>query len=485
MKAVREILYKVNINKVIGDTSTLIRNIVCDSRKVKQKDLYVAINGVNVDGHNYIDSAIKKGATCIVCEILPNKIEDDVLYVEVESTRSSLGIISSNYFLDPSSKLKLIGITGTNGKTTIATLLYNLYKNAGLRTGLISTVINYIDEQEIESHQTTPDSLTINNLLSKMVENDIQYCFMEVSSHGIEQKRISGLQFAGGVFSNLTHDHLDYHSNFEKYRDVKKDFFDNLSSDAFSIVNKDDKNGMYMVQNTNSKVFTYGLKTYADYKTKILESSLEGMLLKINENEFWTNLSGKFNAYNLLAVFSTATILGMPLSETLKLMSMLTSIKGRFEYLKLNDITAIVDYAHTPDALKSIINSINDIKSNKESLITIIGCGGDRDKSKRALMGDIASSLSSKVIFTSDNPRNESPESIIKDMISGVKPINSVKTISITNRKEAIKTACQLANSNDIILIAGKGHETYQEIKDKKYLFDDYKVVKECLTKMN
>ena len=485
MKAVREILYKVNINKVIGDTSTLIRNIVCDSRKVKQKDLYVAINGVNVDGHNYIDSAIKKGAICIVCEILPNKIEDDVLYVEVESTRSSLGIISSNYFLDPSSKLKLIGITGTNGKTTIATLLYNLYKNAGLRTGLISTVINYIDEQEIESHQTTPDSLTINNLLSKMVENDIQYCFMEVSSHGIEQKRISGLQFAGGVFSNLTHDHLDYHSNFEKYRDVKKDFFDNLSSDAFSIVNKDDKNGMYMVQNTNSKVFTYGLKTYADYKTKILESSLEGMLLKINENEFWTNLSGKFNAYNLLAVFSTATILGMPLSETLKLMSMLTSIKGRFEYLKLNDITAIVDYAHTPDALKSIINSINDIKSNKESLITIIGCGGDRDKSKRALMGDIASSLSSKVIFTSDNPRNESPESIIKDMISGVKPINSVKTISITNRKEAIKTACQLANSNDIILIAGKGHETYQEIKDKKYLFDDYKVVKECLTKMN
>ena len=485
MKAVREILYKVNINKVIGDTSTLIRNIVCDSRKVKQKDLYVAINGVNVDGHNYIDSAIKKGAICIVCEILPNKIEDDVLYVEVESTRSSLGIISSNYFLDPSSKLKLIGITGTNGKTTIATLLYNLYKNAGLRTGLISTVINYIDEQEIESHQTTPDSLTINNLLSKMVENDIQYCFMEVSSHGIEQKRISGLQFAGGVFSNLTHDHLDYHSNFEKYRNVKKDFFDNLSSNAFSIVNKDDKNGMYMVQNTNSKVFTYGLKTYADYKTKILESSLEGMLLKINENEFWTNLSGKFNAYNLLAVFSTATILGMPLSETLKLMSMLTSIKGRFEYLKLNDITAIVDYAHTPDALKSIINSINDIKSNKESLITIIGCGGDRDKSKRALMGDIASSLSSKVIFTSDNPRNESPESIIKDMISGVKPINSVKTISITNRKEAIKTACQLANSNDIILIAGKGHETYQEIKDKKYLFDDYKVVKECLTKMN
>lgn len=485
MKAVREILYKVNINKVIGDTSTLIRNIVCDSRKVKQKDLYVAINGVNVDGHNYIDSAIKKGAICIVCEMLPNKIEDDVLYVEVESTRSSLGIISSNYFLDPSSKLKLIGITGTNGKTTIATLLYNLYKNAGLRAGLISTVINYIGEQEVESHQTTPDSLTINNLLSKMVENDIQYCFMEVSSHGIEQKRISGLQFAGGVFSNLTHDHLDYHSNFEKYRNVKKDFFDNLSSNAFSIVNKDDKNGMYMVQNTNSKVFTYGLKTYADYKTKILESSLEGMLLKINENEFWTNLSGKFNAYNLLAVFSTATILGMPLSETLKLMSMLTSIKGRFEYLKLNDITAIVDYAHTPDALKSIINSINDIKSNKESLITIIGCGGDRDKSKRALMGDIASSLSSKVIFTSDNPRNESPESIIKDMISGVKPINSVKTISITNRKEAIKTACQLANSNDIILIAGKGHETYQEIKDKKYLFDDYKVVKECLTKMN
>ncbi len=485
MKAVREILYKVNINKVAGDTSILIKNVVFDSRKVKREDLYVAINGVNIDGHNYINSAIKKGAICIVCESIPNKIQDDVLYVEVESTRSALGIISSNYFSEPSSKLKLIGITGTNGKTTIATLLYNLYKNAGLKAGLISTVVNYINGKEIESSQTTPDSLTINNLLNQMVNEGVKYCFMEVSSHGIEQKRISGLQFSGGVFSNLTHDHLDYHSSFQEYRDVKKDFFDNLSSNAFSLVNKDDKNGTYMVQNTSSKVFTYGLKTYADYKTRILESSLEGMLLKINENEFWINLSGKFNAYNILAVFSTASILGMPFNETLKLMSMLKSIKGRFEYLKLNDITAIIDYAHTPDALKNIINSINDIKKKKEALITIIGCGGNRDKSKRPLMGDIASSLSSKVIFTSDNPRNESPESIIKDMISGVKPINSVKTISIANRKEAIKTACQLAKSNDIILIAGKGHETYQEINDKKFLFDDYEIVKECLTKMN
>jgi len=485
LKAVREILYKVNINKVAGDTSILIKNVVFDSRKVKREDLYVAINGVNIDGHNYINSAIKKGAICIVCESIPNKTQDDVLYVEVESTRSALGIISSNYFSEPSSKLKLIGITGTNGKTTIATLLYNLYKNAGLKAGLISTVVNYINGKEIESSQTTPDSLTINNLLNQMVNEGVKYCFMEVSSHGIEQKRISGLQFSGGVFSNLTHDHLDYHSSFQEYRDVKKDFFDNLSSNAFSLVNKDDKNGTYMVQNTSSKVFTYGLKTYADYKTRILESSLEGMLLKINENEFWTNLSGKFNAYNILAVFSTASILGMPFNETLKLMSMLKSIKGRFEYLKLNDITAIIDYAHTPDALKNIINSINDIKKNKEALITIIGCGGNRDKSKRPLMGDIASSLSSKVIFTSDNPRNESPESIIKDMISGVKPINSVKTISIANRKEAIKTACQLAKSNDIILIAGKGHETYQEINDKKFLFDDYEIVKECLTKMN
>ena len=485
MKPVREILYKVNINKVIGDTSTLIKKIVFDSRKVKSKDLYVAINGVKVDGHNYIDSAIKKGAICIVCVSIPNKTQDGVLYVEVESSRSALGIISSNYFSVPSSKLKLIGITGTNGKTTIATLLYNLYKNSGLSTGLISTVVNYINEKEIESSQTTPASLTINKLLNEMVDEGVKYCFMEVSSHGIEQKRISGLEFAGGIFSNLTHDHLDYHTSFEQYRDVKKDFFDSLSANAFCLINKDDKNGMYMTQNTSSKVFTYGLKTYADYKTKILESSLEGMLLKINENEFWTNLSGKFNAYNILAVFSTASILGMPYNETLKMISMLKSIKGRFEYLKLNDITAIIDYAHTPDALKNIINSINDIKKNKESLITIIGCGGDRDKSKRALMGDIASSLSSKVIFTSDNPRNESPESIIKDMVSGVKPVNSVKTISISNRKEAIKTACQLAQSNDIILIAGKGHETYQEINDKKYLFDDYKVVKECLTKMN
>ena len=485
MKAVREILYKVNINKVIGDTGTLIRNVVSDSREVIEKDLYIAIDGVNVDGHKFINSAIKKGAICIVCEVLPNKLHEGILYVLVESTRESIGIISSNYFSSPSSKLKLIGITGTNGKTTIATLLYSLYKTAGLKAGLISTVINYIDGKEIGSTQTTPDSLTINKLLYQMVEEGIQYCFMEVSSHGIEQRRISGLEFAGGIFSNLTHDHLDYHNSFDDYRDVKKDFFDNLPNTAFSLVNKDDKNGKYMVQNTKAKIFTYGLKTYADYKIKILESSLEGMLLKINESEFWSNLSGKFNAYNLLAVFSTASILGMPFSETLQLMSMLKNVKGRFEYLKLNNITAIVDYAHTPDALKNIINSINEIKTNKESLITIIGCGGNRDKSKRPVMGDIASSLSSKVIFTSDNPRNESPEKIIQDMISGVKPLNSVKTISIANRKEAIKAACQLAKSNDIILIAGKGHEKFQEINNKKHLFDDYKVVKECLTKMN
>ena len=485
MKAVREILYKVNINKVIGDTGTLIRNVVSDSREVIEKDLYIAIDGVNVDGHKFINSAIKKGAICIVCEVLPNKLHEGILYVVVESTRESIGIISSNYFSSPSSKLKLIGITGTNGKTTIATLLYSLYKTAGLKAGLISTVINYVDGKEIDSTQTTPDSLTINKLLYQMVEEGIQYCFMEVSSHGIEQRRISGLEFAGGIFSNLTHDHLDYHNSFEDYRDVKKDFFDNLPNTAFSLVNKDDKNGKYMVQNTKSRIFTYGLKTYANYKIKILESSLEGMLLKINESEFWSNLSGKFNAYNLLAVFSTASILGMPFSETLQLMSMLKNVKGRFEYLKLNNITAIVDYAHTPDALKNIINSINEIKTNKESLITIIGCGGNRDKSKRPVMGDIASSLSSKVIFTSDNPRNESPEKIIQDMVSGVKPLNSVKTISIANRKEAIKTACQLAKSNDIILIAGKGHEKFQEINNKKHLFDDYKVVKECLTKMN
>ena len=485
MKAVREILYKVNINKVIGDTGTLIRNVVSDSREVIGKDLYVAIDGVNVNGHKFINSAIKKGAICIVCEVLPEKLHEGVLYVLVKSTRESIGIISSNYFSNPSSKLKLIGVTGTNGKTTIVTLLYSLYKTAGLKAGLISTVINYVDGKEIDSTQTTPDSLTINKLLHQMVEEGIQYCFMEISSHGIEQRRISGLEFAGGIFSNLTHDHLDYHNSFEDYRDVKKDFFDNLPNTAFSLINKDDKNGKYMVQNTKSRIFTYGLKTYADYKIKILEFSLEGMLLKINESEFWSNLSGRFNAYNLLAVFSTASILGMPFSETLQLMSMLKNVKGRFEYLKLNNITAIVDYAHTPDALKNIINSINEIKTNKESLITIIGCGGNRDKSKRPVMGDIASSLSSKVIFTSDNPRNESPEEIIQDMLSGVMPLNSVKTISITNRKEAIKTACQLAKSNDIILIAGKGHEKFQEINDKKHLFDDYKVVKECLTKMN
>ena len=460
-----------------------IKGLALNSKDVKKGFIFFAVKGNQSNGENYINDAIKNGAIIIICSKSCKFQSTTVNVIKTKKIRKYLSEITSKFY-----KLKpknIIAVTGTNGKTTIATLLYSLYKTAGLKAGLISTVINYIDGKEIGSTQTTPDSLTINKLLYQMVEEGIQYCFMEVSSHGIEQRRISGLEFSGGIFSNLTHDHLDYHNSFDDYRDVKKDFFDNLPNTAFSLINKDDKNGKYMVQNTKSRIFTYGLKTYADYKIKILEFSLEGMLLKINESEFWSNLSGRFNAYNLLAVFSTASILGMPFSETLQLMSMLKNVKGRFEYLKLNNITAIVDYAHTPDALKNIINSINEIKTNKESLITIIGCGGNRDKSKRPVMGDIASSLSSKVIFTSDNPRNESPEEIIQDMVSGVKPLNSVKTISIANRKEAIKTACQLAKSNDIILIAGKGHEKFQEINNKKHLFDDYKVVKECLTKMN
>ena len=485
MKLLREILYKVEINSVVGNTSLSINKIEFDSRLISDGDMYIAITGVNVDGHSFISQAIQNGANCIVCEKTPEIKTDGIVYVNVKSSRKALAIISSNYFDNPSSKLNLIGVTGTNGKTTIATLLFDLYTELEIKSGLISTVKISYDNKNFQANQTTPDSLSINRFLSEMVNSNVRYCFMEVSSHGIDQNRTDGLVFKGGIFTNLTHDHLDYHESFENYRDTKKQFFDSLSNNSFALINNDDKNGMVMLQNTIADKYTYSLNSVSDFKAKILESSFDGMLLKINSTEFWSKLVGKFNAYNILSVYSAASILGLPKNELLKAMSSLDAVAGRFQFYKKNKITAIVDYAHTPDALENILKSINEIKTSENNLITVVGCGGNRDKSKRPLMGDIASNLSSKVIFTSDNPRFEDPEIIIEEMISGVKSTNSNKTISISNRKEAIKAACQFARTNDIILVAGKGHESYQEVKGVRSDFDDFEIVKELLNQKN
>ena len=463
----------------------IVSKIEFDSRLVNEGDVYVAIPGVNVDGHDFITQAIQNGAKCIISEKTSEQKIEGIVYVNVKSSRKALAILSSNYFDNPSSKLNLIGVTGTNGKTTIATLLFDLYTELEIKSGLISTVKISYDNKNFQANQTTPDSLSINRFLSEMVNSNVRYCFMEVSSHGIDQNRTNGLVFKGGIFTNLTHDHLDYHESFENYRDTKKQFFDSLSNNSFALTNNDDKNGMVMLQNTIADKYTYSLNSVSDFKAKILESSFDGMLLKINSTEFWSKLVGKFNAYNILSVYSVASILGLPKNELLKAMSSLDAVAGRFQFYKKNKITAIVDYAHTPDALENILKSINEIKTSENNLITVVGCGGNRDKSKRPLMGDIASNLSSKVIFTSDNPRFEDPEIIIEEMISGVKSTNSNKTISISNRKEAIKAACQFARTNDIILVAGKGHESYQEVKGVRIDFDDFEIVKELLNQKN
>ena len=393
--------------------------------------------------------------------------------------------MAANFYQHPSENLKLIGITGTNGKTTVASLLYNLFKAAGYKVGLISTVKIMVGDTSFSTSHTTPDSLVINSYLKQMNEIGVEFCFMEVSSHGIHQHRSAGLTFEGGIFTNLSHDHLDYHSSFAEYRNVKKSFFDGLPKTAFALTNVDDKNGQIMLQNTKAKTYNYALKSYADYRTQILENHFKGLLLKINDNEIWVKLIGSFNAYNLTAVFACADILGLEKDELLRLMSTLENVSGRFEYfVTTNNITVVVDYAHTPDALKNVLHTINDIRTKNELLISVVGCGGDRDKTKRPKMGHIASALSSKVIFTSDNPRSENPESIISEMEQGVEPQNFMKIMAITNRKQAIKAACQLATTNDIILVAGKGHETYQEINGVRSEFNDYEVAIECLNQL-
>ena len=482
MKLLKDILYRVTINRVIGSTSVAINNIEFDSRKIEFNDVFVAIKGVLSDGHNYIEKATDLGALVIICEKIPDKIINGITYVEVDNSNIALSVLAANYYGNPSDDIQLIGITGTNGKTTVATLLYKLFKKAGFKVGLLSTVKILIDNKEYKATHTTPDSLTINRYLKEMVDEGIEFCFMEVSSHGIDQMRTRNLNFKGAVFTNLSHDHLDYHKDFAAYRDVKKMFFDQLPKNAFALTNSDDKNGKYMLQNTKAKKYTYALKSIADYKSQVLENQFNGLLLKINGQELWVKLIGNFNAYNLLAIYAVADLLGLENLEILQLMSELESVDGRFQYVvSKNNITAIVDYAHTPDALKNILETINAIRSKNEDLITIVGCGGDRDVAKRPKMGNIAASLSSKVIFTSDNPRSENPAAIIESMEKGVSGENFNKTLSISDRKQAIKTACQLAKNGDIILIAGKGHETYQEINGKRIDFDDYKIINELL----
>ncbi len=486
MIVLKDILYKVRLNAVTGSTNISVNAVHFDSRKIEKGDVFVAIRGSASDGHDYVSNAINLGALAVVCEKMPEKLEDKITYVEVADSHSALAYMAANYFGNPSGNLNLVGITGTNGKTTVSTLLYQLFKNAGYKVGLISTVKILIDDLEFSATHTTPDPITINNYLGEMNDAGVEYCFMEVSSHGIHQKRTHGLYFRGGVFTNLTHDHLDYHKTFAEYRDVKKSFFDQLPLGAFALVNTDDKNGSVMLQNTKAKKYTYALKTYADYKAQVLENQFSGLLLKIEDTEVWSKLIGEFNAYNLLAVYATAELLGLERLEALKLISRLESVNGRFQYyITDTKITAIVDYAHTPDALKSVLDTINSLRTGNEEVITIVGCGGDRDRMKRPVMGHIASSLSTKVIFTSDNPRSEDPDKIISDMEEGVEPQNTKKILAITDRRQAIKTACQLAGGDDIILIAGKGHEAYQEIKGKRTEFDDYKTVKELLHQLN
>ena len=486
MKKLKDILYKVSIDQVVGSADVNINAVQFDSRKIVKGDLFVAQKGVTVDGHLFIHKVIELGAKVIVCEVIPNEIIKGVTYVKVADTNSALAIIASNYFENPSSKLKLIGVTGTNGKTTIATLLYQLFKNAGFKVGLLSTVKILVDDKEFKTSHTTPDSITINSYVSDMVAAGVDYCFMEVSSHGIHQKRTHGLQFEGGIFTNLSHDHLDYHNSFAAYRDVKKSFFDLLPKNAFALVNLDDKNGSVMLQNTKATKKTYALKTIADFKGKVLEKRMSGTLLTVDGIEIWTKLIGTFNAYNLVAIVATAELCGLDKMEVLRLVSELESVSGRFQYVvSKTGITAIVDYAHTPDALKNVLETIVDIKTGKEKVITVVGCGGDRDKTKRPKMAMIASQLSSQAIFTSDNPRTENAQVIIDEMEQGVIKENIAKTLSVVDRKQAIKTACKLSENGDIVLIAGKGHEDYQEIHGERFHFDDLEVVTECFNQLN
>jgi UDP-N-acetylmuramoyl-L-alanyl-D-glutamate--2,6-diaminopimelate ligase len=477
----QDILYKVSIRSVKGNTGIEINGLHIDSRKVKPGDCFIALKGTKTSGDEFIASAIEKGVTAIICEALPSVISEAVTYVQVDSAAEAAGYMSHNFYGEPSLKLKLVGVTGTNGKTTIVTLLWKLFTAMGYKCGLISTVQNQIGEKIIEATHTTPDAVTVNALLKQMVDESCDYVFMECSSHAIHQGRITGLQFAAALFSNITHDHLDYHKTFDEYIRVKKSWFDKLPSTAFAISNADDKRGAVMLQNTHAKKYFYSLKTMADFKGKILDNSLEGLHMTVNEKEVYFRLIGEFNAYNLLAVYGAAVCLGEEKDNVLQVLSSLDGAEGRFDYMvsKKEKVKGIVDYAHTPDALLNVLATIKNLRQGNEQVITVVGCGGDRDKTKRPVMAEVACEYSDKVILTSDNPRSEDPLEILKDMQAGVNAAAKKKVISIADRREAIKTAVSLAGNDDIVLIAGKGHEKYQDIKGVKYDFDDKKILNE------
>ncbi len=482
MKKLTNILKGTIINQIHGNTDIAISKIEFDSRLVKDNDLFVAIKGTQADGHTFIAKAIQLGAKAIVCEVLPTERQDKITYIQVESSTIALGQLLANYYDYPSQKLKLVGVTGTNGKTTIASLLFELFSTMGYPCGLLSTIENKIGNRIIPATHTTPDPIQLNQLLAEMVEEGVEYAFMEVSSHAIDQDRIAALEFRGGIFTNLTHDHLDYHKTKENYIKAKKKFFDNLPKSAFSLTNIDDRNGSVMLQNTLSKKYSYALKRPADFKGKIIENSFDALVLRIDKQELYSKLSGVFNAYNLLAIYGTAILLGQDEQEVLQAMSLLNPAEGRFELLQSADnISAIIDYAHTPDALLNVLKTVEAIRTHNEKVITVVGAGGDRDKSKRAEMAKIAVENSDLTILTSDNPRSEDPEQILTDMFEGVSKEMEENVLKITNRKMAIKTAILMANKGDIILIAGKGHEKYQEIKGVKYPFDDKELVKEFM----
>lgn len=483
MALLQDILYKSGIRSVTGTTDLEIKDVQIDSRKVSEGSLFIAIRGVKSDGHQYIDQVVSQGAAAVVVETMPAILKEGITYVQVENSSMAAGYIAHNYYGQPSEKLKLVGVTGTNGKTTIATLLYKLFTSLGYQCGLLSTVENRIGDQVLEATHTTPDQVSINALLRKMVDAGCKYAFMESSSHAIHQHRIAGLKYAGGLFSNITHDHLDYHQTFDEYIRVKKSFFDSLPPSAFAISNADDKRGIVMLQNAVAKRFLYSLRTMADFKGKILENGLTGLVMTINDQEVHFRLIGEFNAYNLLAVYGAAVCLGEDKQEVLRCLSVLTGAEGRFDYIVSHKekVIGIVDYAHTPDALLNVLATIKNLRKGHEQVITVVGCGGDRDKTKRPVMADVACEHSDRVILTSDNPRSEDPGQIIKDMQEGVSAASRRKVLAITDRKEAIKTAISLSRPEDIILVAGKGHEKYQEIKGVKYPFDDKLILMELL----
>jgi UDP-N-acetylmuramoyl-L-alanyl-D-glutamate--2,6-diaminopimelate ligase len=478
MIELKDILYRVSLTSTVGDIGRKLNGICFDSRKAEPGFVFTAVKGTQSDGHAYIDTAIQKGATAIVCQQLPEKMNEEVTYVTVKNSAHALGVMASNFYDNPSEKLKLTGVTGTNGKTTTATLLFELFGLLGYRAGLLSTVVNKIVDKDIPATHTTPDSIQLNSLLKQMLEAGCSHVFMEVSSHAIDQDRTAGLKFTGAIFTNITHDHLDYHKTFENYITAKKKLFDELPADSFSLVNADDKRGMIMIQNTRSSKNTFGLHKMVDFKGKIITNSIEGLELEIDGRSVWFKLIGDFNAYNILGVYGASVLLGEDPDEVLRNLSSLQGPPGRFEVVMPGaKITAIVDYSHTPDALKNVLRTIEQFKTGNEQVITVVGCGGNRDKAKRPVMASIACRFSDKVVLTSDNPRDEDPMEIIKEMQTGIMPSDVRKALVMADREEAIKTACMMAKEKDIILVAGKGHETYQEIKGVKYPFDDKEVV--------